>query len=136
MLYALFFSFQCKGLENRRLTGLYCHKRMHIPETSIFRVCSGERPRRGKSYCCSCTHFYTEEGNKLKCSLLLMFDISVSISPGTLLPPLCSLQASLAKGKFSRGLSAVDNFDLNHFMSRDYTVSQCQLESTHTSVGE
>lgn len=35
-----------------------------------------------------------------------------------------------------RGLSAVDNFDLNHFMSRDYTGSQCQLESTHISVGE
>lgn len=65
-----------------------------------------------------------------------LFDISVSISPGTLLPPLCSLQATLAKGKFSRGLSAVDNFDLNHFMSRDYTGSQCQLVSTHISVGE
>lgn len=66
-----------------------------------------------------------------------LFDISVSICPGTLLlPPLCSLQATLDKGKFSRGLSAVDSFNLDHFISRDYTGSQCHLEPTHLSAGE
>lgn len=73
---------------------------------------------------------YTEDNYKLKCSLLLICLVSqcLNISRHPLLPPLCSLQATLAKGRFSRRLSAVDNFHLNHFMSRRYTSgSQCPM---------
>lgn len=137
MLYALFFPFQHKGLENRRWNGVHCHKRMHIPATSAFRVTLGRDMGEAKVAAVH-ANLFTQSFNKkeaISWNVAYFWSVwyhSVSISPGYCSGTFSYHFHALCRQhwpvRFSRRLSAGDNFHLNRFTSRCSTSEfQCSV---------